>query len=158
MSDHSKHDLHEHRGVGQRIGDALARSMPTDADAITRKSWIERRLQTIMIGALASAMGGLIVTVVIVFAAVPSDIRELKNSVRDQSITLSGAYRADDARRELADLRARGTGRDEKDASHDAALDTLSHRLDRVEYVIEVAPATAPYTRTRAAAAAGQRP
>lgn len=152
MSDHSKHDMHEQRGVGRRIGDALARSMPSDPDDITRKSWIERRLQTWLLSITSSLLATLIAAIIFVFARVPGRLDQIDANVEDMRIQNAGNARSDEMRAKFEALDRRIDLRDARDAAHDSAIDSLSHRIDRVEYVIEVAPATARYARTRSAA------
>ena len=150
------------RTLAQRIGDKLARSMPDDAEQVARKSWIERRAQSILLGVITSIVSGLFIAVVVAFASVPGDIRELRRSNDTITFQIAGMLRADEANRMIADVRERGTQRDARLDKHDAALARLQRRVERVEYVIDIAPPLAPYVvrrnRAEAAAAAQAKP
>lgn len=129
------------RRLCTRAVDAL---VPSDDDARERGRWIERKLQSLMLT---------LATCAILWGVHQlASIDRIANKVDELSIQLDGTYRADMARRDMQYLAQRIDAGDARDAEYDKRLDTVERRIDRVEYVLDTAPATLRYMRSKAAA------
>lgn len=118
----------------RRFTDWLVRCfMPDDADALARQAWLERKLQS-GLGSLVFA--GVIWGVSTLSGTVNALVR-LTERLDAISIRLDGTYSADVAARDMADIRRRLDSADATDRRHEATLDAVTRRVDRVEFVIE---------------------
>lgn len=118
----------------RRFTDWLVRCfMPVDADALARQAWLERKLLS---GLVSLVFAGVIWGVSTLSGTVNALVR-LTERLDAITIRLDGTYSASDATRDMADLRRRLDGADATDRRHDASLESVARRVDRVEFVIE---------------------
>ncbi len=125
----------------------LDRFVPTDERQRARGSWLERKFQ--------SAMLSIMVAAIIWGVGRLASIDVLSHDVQELKVVVASFYSADLARRDREET-------DRHLASADARTDAISSRLagverrvDRVEYVLRVAPSTAKYLRRAETSAAG---
>lgn len=144
--------------IVERLGEHVEKTMPDNPILAARRVLGERRLQTLLTSILSGLAVSILMSIIYVFASVPGTMREIKGSIDDVKVQVAGMYRADAAKRDFDALAKRVDRGDDRDANHDAAISALSRRVDRVEYVIEVAPATATYARSAHARALERGP
>lgn len=138
MSDEQK------ESITQRIGGYIDSKIGADSSPATKQAMGERRLQTWL---LSFVVAPLCVYVVVLFAGIPSQLSRVADKLDAVSVRIEGTLTTRDAAAQFAQLTRRIDAGDMKDETHDAKLESLTRRVDRAEYVIEVAPATAAYAR-----------
>ena len=121
-------------GIMRRISNWLVRVfMPDDADALARQAWLERRLQS----ALITLLTGGIAWVVGTLWSVSGTVSQMGQRFEDLAIRVDGTYRSDVARRDRDEILRRLDLSDAADRRHEASINAVERRVDRVEYVIE---------------------
>lgn len=121
-----ENDSKRPQSVLQKIGAGVERSIGAlETGEVQQRVLGERRLQTWLLSLLTMIIAPVCGTVILTFASMPSDMRELKSSVDELKIQNAGAYRADSARRDIAQIIQRIDAGDAKDATHDARLNSL---------------------------------
>ncbi len=122
----------------QRVGEHIDAALGSDPKKVAKQALGERRIQTWMLSAGVSIMSGIAILIITTFAGVPTKLSHVGDEVTTSRNETAAA---------LARIERRIDGGDSKDVEHDSELRALSRRVDRNEYVLFIAPATAPYAR-----------
>jgi hypothetical protein len=113
------------RSILQKIGARIEQTGPQDPAVASQRILGERRLQTWILTALSTLVASVCASIIYVFAGVPGGLHELKNSVDDLKIQIAGAYKANQARQDIAQLTRRIDRVDVKDVADDNRLNAL---------------------------------